>query len=147
MRSLKAAIEERDANDIHVPGKALTKRVPFTKEMKKENYTILSPQMSPIHFDLLSEGIRASGYNLEILPSVDDKAVDAGLRYVNNDACYPSILTVGQIMAALESGKYDLDKVAVIMSQTGDPAGPPTISPSSARPSRRRGWNKSRSSP
>jgi len=121
MRSLKAAIEERDANDIHVPGKALTKRVPFTKEMKKENYTILSPQMSPIHFDLLSEGIRASGYNLEILPSVDDKAVDAGLRYVNNDACYPSILTVGQIMAALESGKYDLDKVAVIMSQTGGP--------------------------
>ena len=95
MRSLKAAMEERRENDIVVPGKELTQRVTFTKDMKKK-HTILCPQMSPIHFDLFSVALNASGYNVEVLPSVDDKAVDAGLSYVNNDACYPSILTVGQ---------------------------------------------------
>lgn len=120
MRSLKAAMEERRENDIVVPGKELTKRVTFTKDMKKK-HTILCPQMSPIHFDLFSVALNASGYNVEVLPSVDDKAVDAGLSYVNNDACYPSILTVGQIMAALKSGKYDLNNVSVLMSQTGGP--------------------------
>ena len=120
LRSLKAAIEERDQKHLKMPEKPLTKRVPFTKEMRK-THTILSPQMSPIHFDLVEVAIKAGGYNIEVLPSVDEKAVDAGLRYVNNDACYPSILTVGQIMAALESGKYDPDHVSVIMTQTGGP--------------------------
>ena len=120
LRSLKAALLERDAHHIKVPGKSLTKRVPFTKEMRKK-HTILCPQMSPIHFDLFSTAMNASGYNFEVLPAVDQKAVDAGLSYVNNDACYPSILTVGQIMAALQSGKYDLNNVSVIMSQTGGP--------------------------
>ena len=87
----------------------------------RKKHTILCPQMSPIHFDLFSTAMNASGYNFEVLPAVDQKAVDAGLSYVNNDACYPSILTVGQIMAALQSGKYDLNNVSVIMSQTGGP--------------------------
>jgi predicted CoA-substrate-specific enzyme activase len=120
LRSLKAALLERDAHHIKVPGKTLTKKVPFTKEMRKK-HTVLCPQMSPIHFDLFSTAMNASGYNFEVLPAVDQKAVDAGLSYVNNDACYPSILTVGQIMAALKSGKYDLNNVSVIMSQTGGP--------------------------
>lgn len=120
MRSLKAAIKEREENHITIPGKSLTKKVPFTKEMRKR-HTILCPQMSPVHFDLISVAMNASGYNFEVLPSVDDKAVEAGLSYVNNDACYPSILVVGQIMAALKSGKYDLNNVSVMMSQTGGP--------------------------
>ena len=91
----------------------------FTEEMKKEGYTILCPQMAPIHFDLIKEVFRANGYNLELLPSTDRGAVEAGLRYVNNDICYPSILVTGQIMEAIESGRYDLKKTAVIISQTG----------------------------
>ena len=94
------------------------KRVSFTEEMRK-NYTILCPQMSPIHFSILQAGFNSAGYNLEVLPNDNKEAVDVGLKYVNNDACYPSLMVVGQIMQALLSGKYDLNKVAIIMSQTG----------------------------
>ena len=94
-------------------------RAVFTQEMKDAGYTILCPQMAPIHFDLLVEIFRKSGYNFELLPSVDHGAVDAGLKYVNNDICYPSILVTGQIMEAVMSGKYDTDKLAVIITQTG----------------------------
>ena len=87
--------------------------------MKEEGYTILAPQMAPIHFELLAEIFHRDGYNLELLPSVDHAAVDAGLRYVNNDICYPSILTTGQIMEAVLSGRYDTDKLAVFITQTG----------------------------
>ena len=93
-------------------------RVVFTKEMR-ENYTILCPQMSPIHFELIEPAVRTFGYNLEVLQNDDKTAVDTGLKYVNNDACYPSLIVIGQIMDALLSGKYDLDHTAVIMSQTG----------------------------
>ena len=75
--------------------------------------------MSPIHFNILQAAFCASGYNLEVLPNDNKEAVDVGLKYVNNDACYPSLMVVGQIMQALLSGKYDLHKVAIIMSQTG----------------------------
>ena len=85
----------------------------------KKDYTILIPQMSPIHFDLLTPAFRHCGYNVEILPEMGKQAVDTGLKYVNNDACYPSLIVVGQIMTALTSGKYDLNKTAVIISQTG----------------------------
>ena len=81
--------------------------------------TILCPQMSPIHFSILEAAFNASGYHLEVLPNDNKEAVDVGLKYVNNDACYPSLMVVGQIMQALLSGKYDLNKVAIIMSQTG----------------------------
>lgn len=94
-------------------------RVEFTQAMKDAGYTILAPQMAPIHFDLLLPIFRANGYNLELLPSVDHGAVDAGLRYVNNDICYPSILVTGQIMEAVTSGRYDTDKLAVLITQTG----------------------------
>ena len=98
---------------------AAFEKVQFTEDMRKKGYTILCPQMAPIHFDLIKEVFRASDYNLELLPSTDRGAVEAGLRYVNNDICYPSILVTGQIMEAVESGKYDLDRTAVIISQTG----------------------------
>ena len=94
-------------------------KVPFTEQMRDEGYTILCPQMAPIHFDLVKEVFRGAGYNLELLPSTDHDAVEAGLRYVNNDICYPSILVTGQIMEAIESGRYDLSKTAVVISQTG----------------------------
>ncbi len=119
IRSLKATMEERkDEVDTDSP-KYDAQTVPFTKEMKNEGWTILCPQMSPIHFQFVEPAFAALGYNLKVLPSVDNKAVDAGLKYVNNDACYPSILVAGQMMAALESGEYDLDKTALIISQTG----------------------------
>ena len=94
-------------------------RVEFTKEMKEAGYTILAPQMAPYHFELLVPIFRAYGYNLELLPSVDHGAVDAGLKYVNNDICYPSILVTGQIMEAVTSGRYDTDHLAVLITQTG----------------------------
>ena len=118
IRSLLSAIRVREQKHIerHVVSSAYN-RVLFTKEMKK-NYTILCPQMSPIHFDLLETALRSSGYNVEIMKE-SRTAVDVGLKYVNNDACYPSLMVVGQIMNALLSGKYDLSRTAVIMSQTG----------------------------
>ena len=75
--------------------------------------------MSPIHFELLEPAFNASGYNLQVLPNDNKQAVDVGLKYVNNDACYPSLMVVGQIMEAILSGKYDTHKIAVIISQTG----------------------------
>ncbi len=119
VRSLIAAIrvkEQQHKKRRIVPSSI--KRVPFTEEMRK-NYTILCPQMSPIHFSILQAGFNSAGYNLEVLPNDNKEAVDVGLKYVNNDACYPSLMVVGQIMQALLSGKYDLNKVAIIMSQTG----------------------------
>lgn len=118
IRSLLAAVKERERKKIQ-PSKADTAhhRVIFTEEMRKE-YTILVPQMSPIHFDILAPALSSCGYKLEVLPSTPE-CVDYGLKYVNNDACYPSLLVVGQFMQALLSGKYDLDKVALIITQTG----------------------------
>ena len=94
-------------------------RAQFTKEMRDAGYTILAPQMAPYHFELLVPIFERFGYNVELLPSVDHGAVDAGLKYVNNDICYPSILVTGQIMEAVMSGKYDTDKLAVLITQTG----------------------------
>jgi len=94
-------------------------RVEFTEEMRQAGYTILAPQMAPYHFELLLPIFHAHGYNLELLPSVDHGAVDAGLKYVNNDICYPSILVTGQIMEAVTSGRYDTDHLAVLITQTG----------------------------
>ena len=119
LRSLIAAIRTREKNPKEreiVP--ANHNRVIFTEEMRKE-YTILAPQMAPIHFELLEPAFKASGYNLVVLENDNKAAVDAGLKYVNNDACYPSLITVGMFMNAVESGKYDTDRLALIMSQTG----------------------------
>ncbi|SFC55861.1 2-hydroxyacyl-CoA dehydratase [Clostridium uliginosum] len=119
IRSLKAAIEERTRKNYKpIKEKIEYKNPVFTKDMRK-THTILAPQMSPIHFGLIQEATRASGYNLEVLPSIDTKAIDEGLKYVNNDACYPSIIVIGQIINALKSNKYDLNNTSVIISQTG----------------------------
>ena len=125
LRSLAAAVSERKkkrgplaiAEEV-INKAAAYKKVMFEKFMKKD-YTILSPQMSPIHFDFLRAAFESSGYKFEILPSVDQNAVDEGLKYVNNDACYPSILVTGQLIEAIKSGRYDTDKLACIISQTG----------------------------
>ncbi|HCX64289.1 MAG TPA: 2-hydroxyglutaryl-CoA dehydratase [Eubacteriaceae bacterium] len=121
IRSLKAAMADRSKNQNKPPIEKRTKEVvEFTKTMKKK-HTILVPQMSPIHFDFIEDAMSKSGYKVEVLPEVDYRAVDEGLQHVNNDACYPTILVVGQMMEALKSGKYDLDNVSLIMSQTGGP--------------------------
>lgn len=120
IRSLLASMKKRDIEkqkeqssgdyDIH-------KKI-FTKEMRKD-YTILFPQMAPIHFELLETAVRSCGYNIELLRNCTQNTVETGLKYVNNDACYPSILVTGQMIEALQSGKYDPNKTALIMSQTG----------------------------
>ena len=119
IRSLISAIRVREQKhqEREIHSSAIYK-VPFTEEVRKD-YTILCPQMSPIHFDVLSAAFKACGYHFEVLSNDNRHAVDVGLKYVNNDACYPSLMVVGQIMDALLSGKYDVNKVAVIMTQTG----------------------------
>lgn len=119
IRSLISAIKvrERMGKERTINSSAY-KRVLFTESMRKE-YTILAPQMSPIHFDLLSPAFNACGYNFEILDNDGRHAIDVGLKYVNNDACYPSLLVVGQLMDAVLSGKYDLNKTALMITQTG----------------------------
>ena len=119
IRSLISALKVRDKNHYtHEIVSSAYKRVEFTKEMR-ENYTILCPQMSPIHFNLLQPALNSCGYNFEILQNTGKSSVDIGLKYVNNDACYPSLIVVGQIMEALLSGKYDLSKTAIVITQTG----------------------------
>ena len=120
IRSLIAAIRVREQKETHRNiAPANINRVIFTKQMRKD-YTILCPQMTPLHFNLLETAFNASGYHLEVLGKTDNrKTVDVGLKYVNNDACYPSLIVVGQIMEAIQSGKYDLNKTAVLISQTG----------------------------
>ncbi|MGB4437681.1 MAG: acyl-CoA dehydratase activase-related protein, partial [Sedimentibacter sp.] len=119
IRSLLASIEEREKNGIsHKHIESINTTPIFTKEMKKK-HTILIPQMSPIHFQFIETAAKMSGYNAVVLPAVDKKAVDVGLRVVNNDACYPSIIVVGQLINALESGKYDLNNTTLMISQTG----------------------------
>ncbi|MBP5729989.1 MAG: 2-hydroxyacyl-CoA dehydratase, partial [Clostridia bacterium] len=121
VRSLKAAMTERDRLTIPPEAKNASYAAPralFTKPMRKA-YTILAPQMSPIHFEFVQEAFRTHGYNFVILPSDDRAAIDEGLKYVNNDACFPSILVVGQFVEALKSGKYDTDRTALMITQTG----------------------------
>lgn len=134
LRSLKAAVEERDkkakkANLDHIFNQAPqfnssadveeVKEPVFTKEMKKK-HTLLMPMLSPIHQNgLIEEAFKQAGYNVVILPAMDRKAVDVGLKYVHNDACYPAIITIGQLIEALQSGKYDLNNTSVMMTQTG----------------------------
>ncbi|MBR2028508.1 MAG: 2-hydroxyacyl-CoA dehydratase [Oscillospiraceae bacterium] len=92
--------------------------VPFTEDMKKD-YTILVPNMLPIHFKLLISLFRSHGYNVELLETDGPQIAETGLKYTHNDTCYPAILVVGQMMDALLSGKYDVNKTALIMFQTG----------------------------
>ena len=124
IRSLLASMNKRiktkkELNDIPKDnGNYDIHKIAFTKEMRK-NYTILIPQMIPIHFELIESAVKSLGYNVHLLRDCTEHTVETGLRYVNNDACYPSILTTGQMIEALQSGKYDVNKTALIMSQTG----------------------------
>ena len=119
VRSLLAALRVREKKHYHRKiESAAFERVEFTPEMR-ENYTILCPQMSPIHFELLAPALNSCGYNFEVLDNDNKSSVDIGLKYVNNDACYPSLMVVGQIMSAVLSGKYDLHKTAIVITQTG----------------------------
>ena len=120
IRSLLAAMRQRqEKGAASAAGGVAYRRTEFTKEMFRQGYTILAPQMSPIHFDLLSPVFRKFGYRLEVLDNDNRAAIDTGLKYVNNDACFPSITVVGQIMDAVLSGRYDTNKLAIIMTQTG----------------------------
>jgi len=119
IRSLKAAIDLRKDLDICLVETTVnTKHLLFTKEMKKD-YTILVPQMSPIHFNILEPVLKAEGYNIGMLHNTDNVDLEYGLKYVHNDACYPSLLVVGQLIRAVDSGVYDPNKVALIITQTG----------------------------
>ena len=120
IRSLLAAMELRKKRGISAKAEVEAyKRTEFTKQMFEEKYTILAPQMSPIHFEILEPVCKKHGYNIEVLDNDNRNAIDVGLQYVNNDACFPSITVVGQIMEAVLSGKYDTHKLAIIMTQTG----------------------------
>ena len=119
IRSLKAAIDARaDKNICYDPIYEVSDRVEFTKEMK-ETYTIIGPQMSPIHFDLLESAFKSVGFKFKILKETTPEDLEFGLKYVHNDACYPALITAGAMMRAIHSGEYDTNKLAVIITQTG----------------------------
>lgn len=118
IRSLRAAMRERREQQTC---RALAPCAPppvFTRAMR-ESHTLLVPQMSPLHFQFTEEVFAAEGYRAVLLPSVNRAAIELGLRHVNNDACFPAIVVVGQLLEALKSGAYDPEKVALVISQTG----------------------------
>ncbi|MEG2194294.1 MAG: acyl-CoA dehydratase activase-related protein [Terrisporobacter sp.] len=119
LRSLKAAMKEREQNNISV--KNIDKvKIPYVKNSRLNiKHTLLAPQMSPIHFQFLQEAFNACGWNVVILQETDRKVIEEGLKYVHNDACYPAIIVIGQIISALKSGKYDLNNTSVAITQTG----------------------------
>lgn len=118
IRSLLASMNNRCNIENPDNGEYEIHKNKFIKEMRRD-YTILVPQMAPIHFELFEEALNSSGYKVEVLKDCSMNTVETGLKYVNNDACYPSILVTGQLIEALQSGKYDVNKTALIISQTG----------------------------
>lgn len=120
IRSLIAAMRMRSKEHIKPnPQPVAYRRAEYSAEMQAQGYTILAPQMSPIHFDILEPVFKKHGYHVVILDNDNRTAIDTGLKYVNNDACYPSITVVGQIMEAVLSGRYDTNRLAIAMTQTG----------------------------
>ncbi|WP_071131104.1 2-hydroxyacyl-CoA dehydratase [Enterococcus timonensis] len=120
LRSLKAAVKEREKQNFE-PQKRFDEpeKIVFTKDMRKK-HTLLLPMLSPIHQEgLIDLALKSSGYNVVCLPALDNEAIDVGLKYVNNDACYPAIISIGQLVEALESGQYDVNNTSVMMTQTG----------------------------
>ncbi|MBR0104858.1 MAG: 2-hydroxyacyl-CoA dehydratase [Firmicutes bacterium] len=119
IRSLIAAVEDRKTKGFKIhKGDASLKRVIFTEKMR-EDYTLILPQMSPIHFDFVEVAFRLCGYHMEIMDAIDKDCINTGLKYVNNDACYPALIVTGQIINAIQSGKYDVNKLGVLYTQTG----------------------------
>ncbi len=122
LRSLIAAMEAKHNIKKHEASLLPSKAMPtlFTREMRK-SHTILAPQMAPIHFELIQEAVRSEGYQMVVLPAAEKADIEEGLKYVNNDSCYPSIIIIGQILKALQSGAYDPNHTAILMSQTSGP--------------------------
>ncbi|MDR0222015.1 MAG: 2-hydroxyacyl-CoA dehydratase [Oscillospiraceae bacterium] len=120
LRSLISVAEDRRAKGFAAAGecKPFERHPLFTKKMRK-THTVLAPQLSPLHFEFLEPAFRYSGVNLVIIKDYSKEVVEEGLKYVNNDACYPAILTIGQLMHAVQSGKYDLDNTSLLITQTG----------------------------
>lgn len=122
IRSLIQALTDKEGRPVHRAHKNESYapiKSTFTKKMKDEGYTILVPDMAPDHFDILQSALAHDGYHFEFLKDVNQRVIDAGLKYVNNDSCYPSITAIGQMFEALESGKYDPERTALLMTQTG----------------------------
>ena len=119
LRSLKAAMKEREENNIKAENIKINK-IPYVKNAKFNiNHTLLAPQMSPVHFQFIQEAFNSSGWNVVILQDADREVIEEGLKYVHNDACYPAIIVIGQLIKALKSGKYDLNNTSVAITQTG----------------------------
>ena len=119
IRSLLATLRERAAREQKIFPLVEYRPFPaFTREMR-DTHTILIPQMSPVHFQFLETVFASEGYRAVQLPTVDRDAIDLGLRYVNNDACYPAIVVVGQLLQAVLKGGYDQSRIALMISQTG----------------------------
>ncbi len=117
IRSLLAALKDRQ-REKNAVSKPVSKKVPvFTKEMKK-THTILIPQLSPVHFQFMETIFASEGYKVAQLPKVDKSAIELGLKHVNNDACFPAIVVIGQLLQAIRNGNYDTDKIALLISQT-----------------------------
>ena len=90
----------------------------FTPDMKK-THKILIPNMAPVQFRILAASMENHGYQVELLGNCGERVAELGLKYVHNDTCYPALLVIGQFLDALDSGKYDLDHTALIITQTG----------------------------
>lgn len=125
IRSLMAALDARDAGTRKEANDPMAKleydetgRLLFTQEMRKE-YTILIPQMLPVHFGFFAKLLERTGYHVAILNNDGRSVVDSGLKYVHNDACYPALLVIGQMIDAIQNGGYDPHKVALLITQTG----------------------------
>ncbi|HPE27772.1 MAG TPA: acyl-CoA dehydratase activase-related protein, partial [Saccharofermentans sp.] len=125
MRSLVVAMEERSLQSSNIidsnttgDAKYTLKRVEFTKESKK-THTILAPQMAPIQFDFVEAAFRDSGYRMKLLKQATREDIECGLRFVNNDACFPTIIVVGQMINAILKGELDPNNTTVAITQTG----------------------------
>ncbi len=121
VRSLLAALNDRGLEALRQQSAEMAATDPqpvFTPEMKK-SHTLLAPQMSPVHFQFLEAGFKRAGYRLVIIPAPDQNAINEGLKFVHHDACYPTIIVIGQLLQALKSGHHDLNNTSVLLAQTG----------------------------
>ena len=119
LRSLKAAINEREKSGVK-PSQIEPKVIKYEKNTRlNPKHTLLAPQMAPVQFQFIEKAVRDSGLDAVVLNENSSEIIEEGLRYVNNDACYPAIIVIGQIIHALKSGKYDPENTTVLMSQTG----------------------------
>ncbi|HZK04995.1 MAG TPA: acyl-CoA dehydratase activase-related protein [Actinomycetaceae bacterium] len=119
LRSLKAATRARADKPIVERPELKVPRHEFTKEMAEDGWTILMPQMAPFQMTPIEAAAQSLGYNMKLLPTVSKDDIELGLKYVNNDACYPALVVIGQLIGGLKSGEYDPDRTAVIITQTG----------------------------